>query len=215
MKATYPMKFDLPHTGLEWLQWYDGHKVYHPGFDLNRGKGNEDLGDPVKCVTEGVVEYVSPAPSVLNGQNGGYGWFIIVRHEQYGLWTRYAHLSEVFVKKGDQVQVDTQIARVGNSGTNYSHLHFEVFNAKMFDIQKAHWRPFAFYPSNKPKQYVVEHYVNGLEWIEKINAEQLEPWKQELYDWAKEDISDMDALLGGNIWSLLALVKRKIDKLNK
>lgn len=38
----------------------------------------------------------------------------------------------------------------------------------------------------------------------------LEPWQKELYDWAALDITDMKKLLDSNIWSILALIKRKI-----
>jgi len=43
--------------------------------------------------------------------------------------------------------------------------------------------------------------------------DELEPWQKELFVWASEDIKDMKKLMDGNIWSILALVKRKLDKI--
>lgn len=43
--------------------------------------------------------------------------------------------------------------------------------------------------------------------------DELEDWQKELFTWASEDIKDIKKLMEGNIWSILALVKRKLDKL--
>lgn len=39
---------------------------------------------------------------------------------------------------------------------------------------------------------------------------ELEEFQKELYDWAAQDIKDMQKLLDGNIWSILALIHRKL-----
>jgi len=49
------MKYDTPHRGLTWLQWYGAHNVYHPGQDLNFGVGNDDKGAEVKAWIGGNV----------------------------------------------------------------------------------------------------------------------------------------------------------------
>jgi hypothetical protein len=60
-----------------------------------------------------------------------YGNLIIIEHTiaelQFPIYTLYAHLSEVHVEVGQQVQVGETIGLVGLSGTAIgAHLHFEV-----------------------------------------------------------------------------------------
>jgi murein DD-endopeptidase MepM/ murein hydrolase activator NlpD len=172
----YPVKFDVPHNGLIWLQYYNKHKVYHPGFDLNKGSGNDDLGAPMKCPVNAEVEFVSPAPTAYNSQNGGFGWFVVLYHPAYGKWTRYAHMNKVSVKEGQKLKAGDLIGEVGNSGTTYAHLHWEGWNPSMYDIQKKHWKKFQHYPSSRPKQYVVEHYFNPLAWVESLMEETALEW---------------------------------------
>ncbi|MCD5405830.1 MAG: peptidoglycan DD-metalloendopeptidase family protein [Desulfotomaculum sp.] len=60
------------------------------------------------------------------GWHGGYGLCIDISHGN-GMVTRYAHLSRINVKVGDQVQKRQVIGAVGNTGNSTGpHLHFEV-----------------------------------------------------------------------------------------
>ncbi|MCL0101301.1 M23 family metallopeptidase [Peptococcaceae bacterium] len=60
------------------------------------------------------------------GWHGGYGLCIDISHGN-GMVTRYAHLSRIKVKVGDQVQKRQVIGAVGNTGNSTGpHLHFEV-----------------------------------------------------------------------------------------
>lgn len=60
------------------------------------------------------------------GWFGGYGLCIDISHGN-GMVTRYAHLSRINVKVGDQVQKRQVIGAVGNTGNSRGpHLHFEV-----------------------------------------------------------------------------------------
>jgi murein DD-endopeptidase MepM/ murein hydrolase activator NlpD len=63
---------------------------------------------------------------VFAGEQGGYGQSVVVEHAP-GLQTRYAHLSAISVRPGDQVPAGSQVGRVGQSGrATGPHLHFEV-----------------------------------------------------------------------------------------
>lgn len=85
----------------------------HPGFDLAAPTGTK-----VGAARGGDVVHAGPA--------GTYGNLVIVRHED-GFETRYAHLSEVHVKKGDRVETGTDIGAVGSTGHSTGpHLHFEI-----------------------------------------------------------------------------------------
>ncbi len=76
------------------------------------------------AVDTGIIAFV--------GQQGNYGNLVVINH-QGGRQTRYAHLSRIAVREGQQVKVGTPLGTVGSTGSpdiNPSHLHFEVrFNS--------------------------------------------------------------------------------------
>jgi murein DD-endopeptidase MepM/ murein hydrolase activator NlpD len=156
----HPTRYDLPLTGLDWLQWYAPHKVYHPGLDYNFGRGMDDLGAPIYAAKNGYIQYSHENV----GTSGGFGKFVIILHAD-GTYTRYAHLQTIEFKSDPYVEEGAKIGTMGNTGTTYSHLHFEVFNEKCAKIQRNHWKPWRFYPSNKSKAWVQEHYLNPWEWV--------------------------------------------------
>lgn len=85
------------------------------GIDI---RASGDLS--VKSVGEGVVSAVEWLP--------GYGTVLILSHKG-NFRTVYGHLSEVFVKEGDQVQTGGVIGKV-NEGVDGNILHFEVWNGR-------------------------------------------------------------------------------------
>ncbi len=165
----FPTRYSVPLTGLDFLQWYGSHQVYHPGVDFNYGSGWDDFGQEVFAAKDGVVVYIHDNVST----SSGFGKFVIIRHSG-SIYTRSSHLREITVKNvGTRVQEGDIIGYLGNTGTSSPHLHFEVFNEKMADKQRAHWREWRFYPSKKTKQYILEHYLNPWEWLrseEEINV---------------------------------------------
>ena len=60
------------------------------------------------------------------GWQSGYGRLVKVRHD-FGIETRYAHLSKINVKVGQRVSRGDRIGAMGNSGRSTgTHLHYEV-----------------------------------------------------------------------------------------
>ena len=55
----------------------------------------------------------------------GYGRLIIIKHND-SLLSAYGHNSELLVKEGEYVTSGQIIARMGSSGTDRTHLYFEV-----------------------------------------------------------------------------------------
>ena len=88
-------------------------KSVHPGQDIAAASGT-----PVGAARGGEITHAGPA--------GTYGNLVIVKHED-GFETRYAHLSEVHVKKGDRVETGQDVGAVGSTGHSTGpHLHFEI-----------------------------------------------------------------------------------------
>lgn len=88
----------------------------HKGIDIAA-----PAGSPALSLDAGIV-------TISKYERGGYGNWIEIAHGE-GQTTRYAHLSDVFVKKGDKVQRGQKIGTVGSTGRSSGpHLHFEVRN---------------------------------------------------------------------------------------
>ena len=93
-----------------------GYRLFHPGIDFDGV-----MGDEVFPIKNGVVEDIDYS-------RFAYGNAIIVKHDD-GMTSLYAHLSEVFINKGDSVDTNTVIGSVGSTGRSTgSHLHLEVRN---------------------------------------------------------------------------------------
>lgn len=87
---------------------------HHRGIDFRCS-----VGTPVKATANGEVYLIEEA-------EGGYGKRIEIKHDENYL-TRYAHLSDIQVKKGDKVKSGQIIGLSGNSGWSTApHLHYEV-----------------------------------------------------------------------------------------
>lgn len=117
----------------------------HTGIDFRASKIGVQ-GDPIKSVLSGKVEFAglvnqSNAPCKGLGQcdscnltrNIGcsYGNAVYITTEINGIkyQLRYAHLMKdsILVQKGQEINVGTQIAKMGNTGySTGAHLHFEV-----------------------------------------------------------------------------------------
>lgn len=94
---------------------------YHPGEDWNLGAGTQDLGAPVRSVSNGKVV------AIENNTNGYEGISVLILHNFYGIeyWSQYSHLRNVTVQEGDWVMRRQQIGEIGwHSGG--PHLHFEM-----------------------------------------------------------------------------------------
>ncbi len=86
----------------------------HLGIDRAAAQGQW-----VSAAAAGLVVYV--------GRRGGYGLHVELRHAD-GYLTRYAHLSEIDVAAGEEVQAGALLGRAGRTGrATGPHLHFEVW----------------------------------------------------------------------------------------
>lgn len=90
-----------------------GGRRMHSGVDFAAGSGT-----PLYATADGVVTHA--------GWGSGYGRLIKIKHE-FGIETRYAHLSKMRVKVGQRVSRGQRIGDMGASGrVTGVHLHYEV-----------------------------------------------------------------------------------------
>lgn len=99
---------------------------YTSGFGRRWGRMHEGidmagaLGSPIYATADGTVTHA--------GWESGYGNMVEIRHE-FGLVTRYGHLSKVRVEEGQRVSRGDRIGDMGNTGRSTgTHLHYEVRN---------------------------------------------------------------------------------------
>lgn len=90
-----------------------GGRRMHRGVDFAAS-----LGTPLYATADGVVTH--------SGWQSGYGRLVKIQHE-FGIETRYAHLSRLKVKVGQRVSRGDRIGDMGASGrVTGVHLHYEV-----------------------------------------------------------------------------------------
>ncbi len=100
---------------------FTGERAFHPGLDISTGKGK-----PVYATANGTIDSAR--------YTGEYGNLIVLRHD-FGLSTRYGHLSRFNVRPGAAVKRGDVIGFVGSSGRSTgSHLHYEILaNGKLIN----------------------------------------------------------------------------------
>jgi murein DD-endopeptidase MepM/ murein hydrolase activator NlpD len=75
-------------------------------------------GSPIYATADGTVTHA--------GWESGYGNLVTIRHE-FGLETRYGHMSKTRVEVGQKVSRGDRIGDMGNTGRSTgTHLHYEV-----------------------------------------------------------------------------------------
>ena len=90
-----------------------GRSAFHAGMDFRA-----PTGTPIRAPASGKI--------VRAGRNGGYGKMVEIDHGN-GLKTRFAHLSRIQVRVGEEVSAGQRIGASGNTGRSTGpHLHYEV-----------------------------------------------------------------------------------------
>jgi murein DD-endopeptidase MepM/ murein hydrolase activator NlpD len=85
---------------------------FHEGVDIAA-----PVGTGAKASIDGVV--------TKTGVDNEEGSYLLYRNDS-GQYIRYANLSEVLVKKGQQVKAGDTLAKTGMQGNSEPHLHFEI-----------------------------------------------------------------------------------------
>jgi murein DD-endopeptidase MepM/ murein hydrolase activator NlpD len=92
---------------------FTAERIMHRGLDIGAAHGT-----PIKAPSDGRV--------IFAGVDGNYGKVLVLDHG-YGVKTRYAHMSELAVKAGDEIKRGERLGAIGNTGRSTGpHLHYEV-----------------------------------------------------------------------------------------
>ena len=108
----------------------------HPVLHVERMHTGVDIDVP-----EGTPVVATAPGRVLTAEKTeGYGLLVVIQHPD-GYMTKYAHLSKLDVRKGQNVVSGATVGRSGNTGeSTREHLHYEVWkNGKPVD-------PAAYFP---------------------------------------------------------------------
>ena len=106
---------------------YNG--VTHKGIDLVKYKGDTCN---IIAHTKGKVVMIQTGQVNDKSAKGtkSYGNFVKMKHPN-GYYTLYAHMKNVKVKKGQELEQGHVLGYMGNTSKSYgAHLHFEVRNTK-------------------------------------------------------------------------------------
>jgi len=89
-------------------------KHWHNGIDI----GVKHPQTIVYCTADGVVEELD--------YNSSKGAYITIKHAD-DFQTKYFHLDNIFIRRGEEVRQGQKIGVVGNTGkSTATHLHYEI-----------------------------------------------------------------------------------------
>ncbi|MGL4236237.1 DUF5930 domain-containing protein [Tabrizicola sp.] len=119
--AAFKLPFAMPlKDSFRWTSGF-GYRRDPKGYGTRMHEGTDmagAYGTPVYATADGTITHA--------GWDSGYGRLVKIQHD-FGVETRYAHLSQVRVEVGQRVSRGDRIGDMGNSGRSTgTHLHYEV-----------------------------------------------------------------------------------------
>ncbi len=119
--AAFKVPFAMPvKDSFRWTSGF-GNRRDPKGYGTRMHEGTDmagSVGTPIYATADGVVSYA--------GWDSGYGRLVKIQHD-FGIETRYAHMSQLRVEVGQRVSRGDRIGDMGNSGRSTgTHLHYEV-----------------------------------------------------------------------------------------
>jgi murein DD-endopeptidase MepM/ murein hydrolase activator NlpD len=104
-----PVKSSFRYSSPYGMRW----GRMHEGIDMAGPRGT-----PIYASADGVVKRA--------GWVSGYGRFVEIQHD-FGITTRYGHMSALHVTKGQRVSLGDRIGDMGSTGhSTGNHLHYEI-----------------------------------------------------------------------------------------
>ena len=119
--AAFKAPFAMPvKTAFRYTSGFGGRNdPMGRGYRMHEGQDLAgDYGSPIYATADGTITYA--------GWESGYGRLIKIQHD-FGIETRYGHLSQIRVEVGQRVSRGDRIGDMGNSGRSTgTHLHYEI-----------------------------------------------------------------------------------------
>ena len=140
---------------------HEGSGVFslHTGADLNSLIG-ESENAKVFAMGDGMVTYadIYPNPTV-------WGGLVIIYHGVFDdrtVYSRYAHVKNIIVKKDDRVIKGQPIAQIGGREVGLApHLHFDI---SITDVLDGDFQAAGFWPF-EDADLLNRNFVNPLDWL--------------------------------------------------
>ena len=110
----------------------------HNAVDL--GWRTDESQNKVYANCKGVVYEIQTGIGNIPGATGVKSWgnYVLIKHPN-GMFTRYAHLQEIYVSVNQEVDENTCVGLIGESGNvTARHLHFEVSKSYKFFHTKSY-----------------------------------------------------------------------------
>ncbi len=161
--------------------------LFHSGVDLSAS-----VGTPIYAIADGVVKV---SKCVRGGKKVGYGFYAVIEHD--GFCTLIAHLNNIELKVGQQVNKGDVISYTGNTGRCFgAHLHLEIRKCKYDHL---------FFTKDKDGMYYKA--VDPIKFMEEMSYPQ---WQEDLIKWGMDNdlLSDYhkpDEPV--NMWVLMSVIK--------
>ena len=119
--AAFKVPFGMPvKDNFRWTSGF-GMRKDPTGYGSRMHDGTDmagSSGTPIYATADGVIIYAN--------WDSGYGRLVKIQHD-FGIETRYAHMSQIRVEVGQRVSRGDRIGDMGNSGRSTgTHLHYEV-----------------------------------------------------------------------------------------
>ena len=162
-----------------------GKPTIHTGDDLLIWRGNCAFM-PVYAVADGTVIYSAEVP------RGTWGNLVVIRHTDT-LYSRYGHLDNRRVNRGEVVHAGQQIGTVGNArGQLVYHLHFDMSNTSLLGHDPQNW-------PGENKEAILRNYIDPLQWIKKNLENGMA--RDEFFSWLKKQPDNQPIMiLSPNLW---------------
>ena len=118
-------------------------RQFHRGVDIAA-----PVGTTLYATHTGIIHLADRPYDTWDGGNSGYGNQVVIRGYGFDgqlVFTRLAHMYEIFVTQGQEIREGDPIGTVGSTGDSTgSHLHLEIFRLNLLTNEETHLNPIFF-----------------------------------------------------------------------